>query len=114
MRLRIHRNRRLRAEYEHEHPDGQQCGYRRVGGEPAEAGRDYQRTGTGDEHRNPIPGLNHCGAGPLLIGREDFNPVRVDHDVLAGGQERNQNRQRRHPRNVELRVASTERERRRD
>ena len=105
MRLGLWRRRWLGPEDEHEHPHAQQRRHRGVGREPTVAGRDDQRAGARDQHGDPVPGLDHGGAGTLLLGREDLDPIRVDNDVLACREECDQQRQRPHEREIDFRVA---------
>ncbi len=61
------RDLRLRAEQKYEHSDREQRCHRGVRGKPSSAIGDDQCTRARRKHRKAVAGLDHRGAGPLLI-----------------------------------------------
>jgi hypothetical protein len=102
--------RRLRAEEQHQHAPGLQRRHGRVGCIPARARGDHQRARSGNQHRNPVAGLDHSGARPLQIERKEFHAVCVNHDVLGRREERHDQSQRGHQGQVAFWIAGTKSE----
>ncbi len=89
---------RLRRQQRGRHADQHQPGHQPVGGLPAEiAIRQPQRQAAGNQHRQPVSQHRYRRTRAALFGFQQVGFISVEHDILRGGAERHQHRQRRQP-----------------
>ena len=84
---------RLSAQQNGHHPDTDARGHRQIDPEPIEGVGQDQGAAAGDQHADPIAVDIGRGANPLFRGRQAFNAIGVNDDVLRRRQEGHQNRQ---------------------
>ncbi len=105
---------RLRVEQHGEHADQHEQRHRGVGRGPAREVGEPERAGRGHPHADAIAGDVVGGARAELVLGEDLDPVGVDHDVLAGREEGDQQRDQRGEEQVLGRIGLAEAEDRAD
>jgi hypothetical protein len=94
------------------HPDEHQPGHQPVSEAPAAKARRVERSRRGCKHAEAVAPLGGGGAGSLLLGPQQLDPVGVDDDVVARRQKRDDDRGESGRAGIGFRVGKAERENR--